>query len=184
MKDSLIKHMRAAYGLSAADEMDLPAALTPQKLLALHQLDIEWVDDYPSDVSWLTTELGLEHGDKIRQGAGATAKAVVQGSYQSKVFGHAHRKELGGRTVHTSNGPVTILAYSPGCACRIDGVVPGRTKQQDWHRGFGIIDHAVGRLFSIYDISIDGSLAVWDKEIFEGRERVEDLRKDIPKWNW
>jgi hypothetical protein len=183
MKDAIMTHLRAAYGLRAADEFELPPALSPQRLLALHALGVEWVGEYPNDASWLGDSLKLHHGDVAKAVPGATARGIVEKSDVSVIFGHIHRKERVSRTLHVRDSQRTIMAYCPGCVCRIDGAVPGKRKAMNWQQGFALVD-VWGDDFTIYDVEVRQGRAVWGGRVYEARDRVEDLRRDLPEWNW
>lgn len=183
MKASIMTHLRAAYGLRAADEFELPAALSPERLLALHKLGISWVGGYPDDASWLGSALRLGHGDVAKAVPGATARGIAEGSDVSVIFGHIHRKERVARTLHVRDGQRTITAYCPGCVCRIDGAVPGKRKRMNWQQGFALVDYWLDE-FTIYDVEVREGRALWDGQVFEARDRVEDLRGDLPEWRW
>ena len=184
MKNSVITHLRAAYGLRPADELDLPASLSPERLLALHNLGIEWVGGYPNDEQWLGTKLRLSHGNKAQKPF-ATVQAIVNGSDTSHIVGHIHRREMASRTRFLSTGIETIRAYCPGCLCRIDGPVPGVSNRQQWQQGCAIVDYAPdGEAFSLYDIEIKDGRAIWDSHLFAHRDRLEDLRADMPDYRW
>lgn len=183
MKNSIMTHLRAAYGIRAADEFDMPPALSPERLLALDALGVEWVGGYPDDEDWLTDELRLMHGDVARNAPGATARAVVEGSDVSTIFGHIHRKERVSRTVFVRGRPRTTTAYCPGCVCRIDGAVPGKSKRQNWQQGLAVVTFAEEG-FSIDDVEIREGRALWDGRVLVARERVEDLRRDVVGWSW
>jgi hypothetical protein len=68
----------------------------------------------------------------------------------STIQGHVHRVEEQWITRHTRNGPQRVMAASPGCLCRIDGVVPSYGSSEDakgepkgehesWQHGFAIV---------------------------------------------
>lgn len=73
-RDAIKTHMVAAYKLRAADELDLPPALSVSKLLALHELGIEWRGGYPDEEYWLhdgfQLVLGVQHGGYCPSDAG------------------------------------------------------------------------------------------------------------------
>jgi hypothetical protein len=75
------------------------------------------------------------------------------------------------------------MAYCPGCVCRIDGAVPGKRKAMNWQQGFALVD-VWGDDFTIYDVEVRQGRAVWGGRVYEARDRVEDLRRDLPEWNW
>lgn len=182
MRKAIMKHLRAAYGLRPADEFHLPPTLSPQRLLALHKLGIDWIGKYPDDLDWLAPELMVYHGDIIRS-ASAEAIRYVEKNLVSVLYGHTHRSQLHRKTYWKGGRPVTLTAYSPGCCCRIDGAVPAKSKRNNWQNGLGVIEQVGGR-FSIVDIPVyDGKAIAYGQE-FTGRDRLEELRADIPEWNW
>ena len=183
MRKALMTHLRAAYGLKPADQMELPAALSPERLLALHELGIDWIGRYPNDDDWLNEHVKLRHGATIRQPPGATARAVVESSDVSVLFGHCHRRERASRTLHLHGGPRDITAVSPGCTCRIDGAVPGTKDRQNWQQGAAVVDYT-GDDYSIALVEIRNGRAICGGEMYEARDRANDLKADLPDWNW
>jgi hypothetical protein len=185
MENAIVKHLRAAHGLRPADELDLPDAMSPERLLALHKLGIEWCGNYPDDSVWLTSNLRLAHGELVRGGAGATTKAYVESNAYSSITGHIHRAEMATHSRRTRDSLESITAYCPGCVCRIDGVVPGHSHRQNWRQGIALLDYApeTGEI-SICDIPISNGVAVWNKKRFEGRDNVAALRSAVPGGNW
>ena len=124
MEDAIKVHLPAAYQLKAVDELELPPALSIQRLLALHLLNINWIGDYPDDRVYINDCLSVEHGERALS-PGMTARAVASGTTESVVFGHIHRQETATKTIHTRHGPVDVTACSVGCSCWTDGRVPG-----------------------------------------------------------
>jgi hypothetical protein len=185
MTRAILTHLRAAYGLRAADEMDLPPAMSVPKLMALHKLHIEWVGDYPDDGEWLNAGIRLSHGSTARGGGGDTAKAVVMAADVTEIFGHIHRMEWVSRTKHLRDGRQVLAGFCPGCACWIDGRVPGKMGRQQWQNGCAIIDYEPkGSRYSITPIPIEDGYAIWDGKAFKARDRLAELRKALPDWNW
>jgi len=37
---------------------------------------------------------------------------------------------------------------------------------------------------SVQAIPVEDGRAVWDRMVFEGRDRIEDLQRDLPRWKW
>jgi len=184
MDDAIITHLRAAYDLRAADEMELPPALSMPKLLALHKLGIEWVDNYPDGEAWLNDRIRLSHGDIARGNPGDTAKAVVRDADTTEIFGHVHRIEWVSRTKWDRGGNHPIIGVCAGCTCWIDGRVPGKTARQQWQNGCAIVEYKASGEYSIFPIRIDRGVALWNGKEFQGQDRLEDLRKDLPGWRW
>lgn len=184
MREAILQHLPAAYDLRAVDELELPPALSLPKLLALHQLGINWIGGYPDEVGWLNDGIKLRHGDVVRV-PGNTTKAVVQRADVTEIVAHVHRIEWTSRTKFLRDGREVIAAFCPGCTCHIDGRVPATRGEMQWQNGCALVDYQPdGRMFAITPIVIDNGRAIWDGKLFEARDRVEDLRVDFPDWNW
>lgn len=186
MTTALQAHLNAAYQLRPADEISLPPSLSVERLLSLSSLDIKYIAGYPDNEVWLNDRLRLIHGSIVRSNPGETAKAVVADSDVSTIFGHIHRIERAARTIINRNGSRTITALSPGCLCRLDSVVPGNTKNQDWQQGFAIVtynDTSNKEFASIDAIEIQDGMTVYAGEVFESRESLEQLRAET-NWNF
>ena len=176
IRDAIIKHFPAAYGLKGAiaEMMDMPCELSIPGLLNLDALGIEWVGDYPDSVYYLRDDMRVEHGDVIKQKPDNGIKFV----------GHTHRQEKKCTTRWTKDGPVTDVVIEVGCACRLDKV-PGVKKRQDWHPGFEYVEFdPEGDLYSDVPINVNNGHCILGGNIFEGRDRVPDLREAFPEWNW
>jgi hypothetical protein len=184
LRSALLEHLPAAYGLKAADEMELPPALSLPKLLGLSGLAIGWVGEYPDDESWLNTAIMLQHGD-IARTAGNSAKAVVEQADYTTIMGHIHRVEWVSRTKHGKNQQRPISAFCPGCLCHVDGRVPATRGRQQWQQGCAIIDYdSRGHLHAISPITITEGEAIWNGRRFRYRDRLPDLKHDMPNWHW
>jgi hypothetical protein len=183
---AILKHLPVAYELRSADEMELPAALHPARLLALHQLDIGWVANYPNDEDWLGSSIRLNHGVYYSAGRGNTTKKVVENSDVNTVTGHGHRSEHTSRTRHMFERIETLSAYSVGCTCRIDGVVPARHKYMDWQQSAAIVEFTDGHhAFKVVPVSLaPPKEAIVDGRLFTARNRVSDLTHDLPEYKW
>jgi len=185
MRDAITKHLTAAYELRAVDELELPPAMSLPRLLALHQLGAEWVGDYPDEAGWLNDAVRLSHGDRA-QVPGNTTKAVVQVADVTEIIGHIHRIEWTSRTKFVREGQEEIAAFCPGCACWTDGRVPGKRGRQQWQNGCAVIDYdRYGTMYAITPVVIaDARRAIWSGQLFEARERLGDLHRDVPDWNF
>lgn len=171
---AIVRHLPAAYGLKPADEMHLPPSWSVPRLLALHNLGIEWIDNYPDDEDWLNSALRLSHGEKARV-PGSTAKAVVADSEVTEIFGHIHRQEMASRTMHLRDRIEVRQAFCPGCLCHIDGRVPSRRAKDQWQNGVAIVDYEIGGVhFNITPVIIMDGRAIWNGQIVESRD--EDWR--------
>lgn len=186
IKRAILKHLPVAYGLHPADEMDLPPALHPARLLALHKLDIEWIGNYPNDEDWLGDSIRLNHGIYYSSKTGATAAKAVNESDVNTVSGHNHRSEHASRTRHLRSGPETLTSYSVGCTCRIDGIVPSKHKYLDWQQSAAIIQYTDSHhAFTVIPVSTTTpKKAIVDGKLFTARDRTIDLTHDLPDYTW
>ncbi len=182
MRTALALHLAEACELRPADQLDLPPSLSPERLLALHKLGIGWVGDYPAGEGWFGP-LRLQHGEIARKPPGATARAVVEDSDVDTAFGHIHRNELVSRRARTRAGYRVVRSYCPGCLCRVDGTVPGSKPGDNWQQGIGLVEFTAER-FSIHDLPVEDGGLVWDGRLFQARDRLADLRADVPGWAW
>ena len=183
MRDQLTLHLRAACNLRAADELELPPAMSPEKLLALHKLGVEWVGEYPGDYERLGEGVRVHHGDVARKNG--TCQAIASASDVAEVVGHTHRVETAGETRTVKGEKFVTTVTGVGCLCRIDGVVPGHTDTQKWQQAFGVIDydpHGVDYAMSLS--TIQHGRAVWNGELFVGRDYAHQLQKAYPDYRW
>jgi len=184
LDDAIVKHLRAAYDLRAADEANGPPALSVPKLLGLRGLGIHWIDNYPHSADWLNDGIRLSHGERA-QVQGNTAKAVVNSADATEIFGHIHRIEWVSRTKHERNRTRLIAGFCPGCVCHIDGRVPGKASRRQWQNGCAIVDYeADGSLYAIHPVVIDEGRAVWDGRLFVAQDRLDEIRDAWPGWEW
>ena len=184
MRSAQMINQRASYGLRAADEMELPPALSVPKLLALHELDVNWFGDYPRDEDWLNDSFKLIHGDVARGSPGATAKAIVQDSDVTTAYGHVHRQEYISWTPNRRRDNTPRVGFCPGCLCHIDGRVPGHKPNQRWQQGFAVVDYEEdGSDFAISPALINQGKALWNGIRLEARG--EYIPPDYyPEYNW
>lgn len=178
-------HLAASYNLKPADELDLPPALSVPRLLALHKYNIEWVGDYPNGRIWLNRSLALLHGDIARANPVDTAKAYLDKVDHSLVFGHIHAEVRALKNLDGRAGSRRIVAVCPGCLCRIDGVVPGHNKTQNWSQGVAVAYYDPdGDFHALETITIEDGLAVWGGKIFEAGDPLPMLEADTPGFSF
>ncbi|KKM20923.1 hypothetical protein LCGC14_1640610 [marine sediment metagenome] len=187
MNDAILKHLEEAFELRSLDGLDLPPLLSVPRLLALHDIGVEWVGDYPNGQVWIGDNLVVEHGDVARGKSGATVSSMVQDAHHSKIVGHIHRIEMAFKTIHKKGGSDTIEVWSIGCLCRIDGAVPAKKKRNNWQQAFAIVESFDGGVFNIEPVTIKNGMSIYRGEVFKARDRLSDLRKTTvgkSKWNW
>lgn len=187
LRNALLRHLPVAYGLKAADELELPPQLSPERLLALHQLDISWMADYPNDEDWLGDSLSLSHGQLWAGTRGRTSKKVAENSDVSTIQGHGHRTEVTSITRRFPNRTVVVTAYNVGCSCRIDeGGPPSKNAINDWQQSGAIVDYTPHlHAFHLLPISTGSPKEViCGGELFTAKDRTEELRRDYPEFPW
>lgn len=179
-EDMLLTHMKAAYGLRPVDELALPAVMTIERLLALHALHVNYIKGYPDNKKWLNRNVLIRHGDVVRANPGDTAKAVVTKTTYTTVFGHVHRRELVSRRIAGREGDVIQTAFCPGCACHIDGRVPGSASDAQWQQGLAVIEYT-DDFESIVPIPIENGRAIYRGRVLEARDRTDEVETMIAR---
>lgn len=175
---AIVSHMREAYKLKAVDELHLPPALSVPRLLSLHTLNVNYIAGYPDNWKWLNQNVMLRHGDVVRGTPGGTAAAVINKSTYTTVFGHVHRREMVARLIQTANGHAVQTAFCPGCACHIDGRVPGSKADDNWQQGLGILEYTEGDVEpNIIQIAVDRGQAIHNGKVWKARERDKEIDK-------
>ena len=176
MPDAILAYMKEAYQLKAVNELELPPALSVPKLLALHDLKVNYIGEYPDDMYWVNKNVAVEHGNTVRGGAGDTAKAVVAKTTYATIFGHIHRREMVSRRISNREGFIDQTAFCPGCACHVDGRVPGSSMKDNWQNGIAVIEFT-DESENIIPIAINQGRAVYNGKVYEGRAMDEKIDK-------
>jgi len=176
MPIAILAYMKEAYQLKAVNELELPPALSVPKLLALHDLKVNYIENYPDDAVWINKNVVLEHGSTVRGGAGDTAKAVVNKTTFTTIFGHIHRREMVSRRIATRDGFANQTAFCPGCACHVDGRVPGSSVKDNWQQGIAVVE-LTDDAENIIPIAINGGVAVFEGKVYKGRETDTKINK-------
>jgi hypothetical protein len=172
----LLDNAAAAFGLRKGDMPESWPVMSVPYLCRFDDHGVEYLPGYPASSFWINERLRVIHGHKVKSG-GSTAHAYLASEKTSVIFGHVHRREYGARTREDHDGPKEIMAASPGCLARIDGVVPstkgstdldGRPVPivEDWQQGLSVIRFEPGDGRFTYDaIAIHDGWALWrDKE--------------------
>lgn len=138
-----------AFGLKRANlPEELPVMSIPY-LLRLEELDIEYVDAYPTATKWDNANTRNIHGTRASSTGSTTSQYIRELPHINTWAGHTHRVEITYKNVLGPWGEA-IESYSanPGMLARGDGAVPSvkgaihsdgssaRTVE-DWQQGFG-----------------------------------------------
>lgn len=170
--NTVIDNAKAAHGLRKAGDgfREIPVLSVPN-LLRFDEYDVEYVSGYPAGEFRITKWLTAIHGKYVSVDAPAAAKYLRKG-WDSVLFGHVHRIERLDQTRHSYKGPRTKVAASPGCLCRIDGVVPSTMGGMDifgrpvpiaenWQQGLMVVDYEESGWFNLDQVTIWSGKAVW-----------------------
>ena len=141
-------------------------ALSIPNLLGLEELDIEYIHEYPDGEVWINDDIRVIHGNVARAKSGATASAVVDDIQETTIFGHIHRRESAAKTVWRQGKPHVIEAWSFGCVCRIDGVVPSKNGRENWQQGVGIVKTFYDGRYTITPIPIFDGCGYYEGKIY------------------
>ena len=184
MRAAILNHLPAAYGLSRVGMQKGQQVLTIQYLLALDSLGVKWSGDYPNDLEWLNDELALCHGDVARGAPGATARAMIDKKRCGTIYGHTHTTEMLVKCFQAREGSINAVGFCPGCACHIDGRVPGSSPDRNWQQGIAIVDYDDGASYTITPIPINDGTAIWDGKLWTGHDRSDEIREAFPDYRW
>lgn len=157
--------------LSTLDLVDV------ETLLDLARLGIEYRGPYGSESTYFFGDKVIGyHGDVVRQGGGLTSAAVVKGQACSIFFGHTHRLGFSSRALHSPDGVRVISAMEVGCACRLDGAVPGNSRP-DWAHGYGWVVCREGQVFQTPMQILDGVTLTPRGERIQGEDPTEEISR-------
>jgi metallophosphoesterase superfamily enzyme len=176
LENMIVSYMRAAYGLRPADELQLPPSLSVERLLALHTMGIDYIKGYPDNYRWLNKNVLIRHGDVVRAGPGDSVKAVINKTTYTTIFGHIHRRELVSRRIKSRDGDVIQTAFCPGCACHIDGRVPGSKSDDQWQQGLGIVEYNDEKE-NLTAIAIEDGKAIYNGQMFTAHNHDKSIEK-------
>jgi len=172
LPNMLLDNARAAFGLRKAQHPETWPVMSVPYLCNFDRYQIEYLPGYPASSLWINDRLRVIHGDKVKSG-GSTAHAYLSGEKVSVIFGHIHRREYAARTREDRDGPKEVMAASPGCLARLDGVVPstkggtdldGRPVQrhEDWQQGLAVVRYEDGDgRFTYENVAIHEGWAMW-----------------------
>jgi len=162
------KRLIAMAMLSAADDQDTPLA-SIDNLLGLSRMGARYIGEYPGGLYFVAKDTVIEHGNVARARPGMTASAVLDQTNFNTIFGHKHTLELASKSVNWWSGRRTVQAACGGCLCRLDGTVPGSSRNNQWQNGMVEIVHDDESAYAINQILIENGAAVYNGELVEAR---------------
>lgn len=173
------KRLIAMAMLSPADDPDVPLT-SVDNLLGLSRMGVEYIDEYPDGAYFVAKDTLIEHGNIARARPGATVTAVVDQRNFNVIFGHKHSLEIASKNVVSWAGRRVVRAACGGCLCKLDGTVPGSTRNAQWQNGITEIVHDNETAYAINQILIENGGAIYNGEIVLGSEvTVQQAKKAI-----
>lgn len=147
---AIAKNAMAAMRLRRANAPEEWPLLSIPYLLRLEDIGVNYMGAYPAGRIQITnggngiTPLWAIHGEKL------DVVKVAKSERQSFVQGHIHRIAMHMETFEYRGDPETVVAFSPGCLCRIDGFVPSTKSGEDewgipfkrwenWQQGMAVV---------------------------------------------
>jgi hypothetical protein len=146
-------------------------------LLRLDELKVKYLGAYPAHKYKIAkggkgqTPLYAIHGDKL------DVAKVAKSERQSFVQGHIHRIALHSETYEVGGEREQVVAFSPGCLCRVDGYVPSTksavnddgipvTRFESWQQGMAVITETKDGFWSLEMVSITDGKAIYRGRVF------------------
>lgn len=169
---AIAKNAMAAMRLRRASAPEEFPVLSIPFLLRLEDLKVAYVGGYPAGRFKITqgngrlTPLYAIHGERL------DVAKVAREERQSFVQGHIHRIAMHSYTFEIADHAETVIAFSPGCLCRVDGAVPSTRSGTDehglplrrfeaWQQGLAVIQEDADGLWSSEIITIYEGSAVF-----------------------
>jgi len=121
----------------------------------------------------------------VARGApGATARAMIDKKRCGTIYGHTHTTEMLVKRFQAREGSINAVGFCPGCACHIDGRVPGSSPDRNWQQGIAIVDYDDRSGYTITPIPINDGTAIWNGRLWTGQDRVDEIREAFPDYRW
>lgn len=175
---SVAKNAMAAMRLRRANAPEEWPLLSIPYLLRLDDIGVKYMGAYPAGRIQITeggngvTPLWAIHGEKL------DVVKVAKSERQSFVQGHIHRIALHTETFEYRGNPETVVAFSPGCLCRIDGPVPSTKSGEDehgrpfkrwenWQQGMAVVTEEEDGFWHVEVIPIHQGRASWRGQTYK-----------------
>lgn len=174
---AVARNAMAALRLRQANMETAFPVLSLPFLLRLEELKVEYLGAYPANRFQIArgakgqTPLYAIHGEKL------DVAKVAKGERQSFVQGHIHRIAVHSETYEIFGEPEQVMAFSPGCLCRVDGAVPSTKSGVDdagapvqrwesWQQGMAVVTEQKDGFWSAEILPITKGKAVFRGRVF------------------
>ena len=175
----LINHYIAGWDLKPVDQLEGAPVMSPQFLLGLDNLGVEYIDDYPNSNLWLNDNIELCHGNATAKHSTDLIKNSLMEIKWNRIMGHNHKVSFGAKTLHEQDRITLIKSYCVAVACHVDGRVPA-AGSVNWQQGFGIGTYSEDKDgCGIEDVSISDGSTFFRGDYLEGKDIVEEMVGDI-----
>jgi len=175
--DAVTRNAMAALRLRRAEAPDEWPVLSIPNLLRLDDLGVTYVGAYPAGRFQICagngtfTPLWAIHGERL------DVVKVAKAERQSFVQGHIHRVQLHTETYEIAGRPESVVAFSPGCLCKVDGTVPSTKSGEDehgrpvvrwenWQQGMAVVEEDVDGTWHVELVQIHHGKAIWRGKVF------------------
>jgi hypothetical protein len=174
---AITRNAISALRLKRANLPESFPVLSMGYLLRLDELKVKYLGAYPAHKYKIAkggkgqTPLYAIHGDKL------DVAKVAKSERQSFVQGHIHRIALHSETYEVGGEREQVVAFSPGCLCRVDGYVPSTksavnddgipvTRFESWQQGMAVITETKDGFWSLEMVSITDGKAIYRGRVF------------------
>lgn len=174
---AVARNAMAAMRLKQANLPDSFPVLSLPFLLRLEELKVTYLGAYPASRYKIAkggvgqTPLYAIHGERL------DVVKVAKNERQSFVQGHIHRISVHSETYEVADAMEQVVAFSPGCLCRVDGAVPSTKSGVDdvgmpiqrfesWQQGLAVVTELPSGRWSYEIIPIVNGEAVFRGRVF------------------
>jgi hypothetical protein len=147
---AVARNAMAAMRLKQANLPNSFPVLSLPFLLRLDEMKVSYFGAYPASRYKIAsggdgqTPLYAIHGERL------DVQKVAKNERQSFVQGHIHRIAVHSETFEVADAMEQVIAFSPGCLCRVDGAVPSTKSGVDdvgmpiqrfesWQQGIAVV---------------------------------------------
>jgi hypothetical protein len=174
---AIARNAIAALRLKRANLPQSLPVLSMAFLLRLDEVNVKYFGAYPAHKYQVAkggngqTPLYAIHGDRL------DVAKVAKSERQSFVQGHIHRVAVHSETYEVAGKREQVMAFSPGCLCRVDGFVPSTksavdddgipvTRFESWQQGMAVVTETEDGFWSVELVPITNGKAVYRGRVF------------------